>query len=448
MRQFDLVVIGTGSAGATAAFACREAGWNVAIIDSRPFGGTCALRGCDPKKVLVGLAELADWSRRMHAKGITNEVHVDWPALMRFKRSFTEPVPAQRERSFAEAGIVAFHGRAHFTDRTTVQVGAESLAARFVLIACGAKPMDLRIPGEEYLTTSEGFLELDTLPDRIVFVGGGYISFEFAHVAARMGARVQILHRGQRPLEGFDPDLVEQLTKASRDLGIDIRLDTEVFAIERQNGTLVVRVKQSGTEERFTADLVVHGAGRVPEIDDLRLDVAGVARTKRGVVVNEYLQSTTNPSVYAAGDAAAGPGLPLTPVAASEGEVAAENLLHGNRRTVNFRGLASIVYTVPALAAVGLREAEARERGLRFHVRRGDTSGWYSSRRLGVEHSGYKVLVDEREGLVLGAHILGPHAEELANLFSLAIHSGIPAKELGRPPYAYPTGASDIEYMV
>ncbi|MDE2571583.1 MAG: NAD(P)/FAD-dependent oxidoreductase [bacterium] len=448
MKQFDLIVIGTGSAGVTTAFACREAGWSVALIDSRPFGGTCALRGCDPKKVLVGLAELADWSRRMHRKGITNEIHVDWPALMRFKRSFTEPVPAKRERSFAEAGIAAFHGRARFTDRTTVQVGAESLAARFVVIANGAKPMDLGIPGQEYLTTSEGFLDLDTLPDRIVFVGGGYISFEFAHVAARIGAHVQILHRGQRPLGGFDPDLVEQLTRASRDLGIDIHLNTEVLAIEKQNGQLVIRAKQSDTEERFAADLVVHGAGRVSEIDDLRLDVACVARTKRGVAVNEYLQSTTNSSVYAAGDAAAGPGLPLTPVAATEGEIVAENLLHGNRRTANFNGLASIVYTVPALAAVGLGEAGARERGLRFHVRAGDTSTWYSPRRLGVEHSGYKVLIDEREGLILGAHILGPHAEELANLFSLAIHRGIPAKDLGNAPYAYPTGASDIEYMV
>src|SRR2546425_613916 len=175
-RKFDLIVIGTGTAGSAAANQCRKAGWEVAIIDSRPFGGTCALRGCDPKKVLVGAAELIDWIRRMEGEGVSSkEAKIDWSSLMRFKRTFTDPVPDNREKGYAKAGIAAFHGRTHFLDQTSLQVGDDTLTGRFILIAAGAKPATLDISGEEHLTTSDEFLELEQLPQRIIFVGGGYI---------------------------------------------------------------------------------------------------------------------------------------------------------------------------------------------------------------------------------------------------------------------------------
>ena len=159
-RKFDLVVIGTGSAASAVASRCRSAGWQVAIIDSRPFGGTCALRGCDPKKVLVGAAEAVDWVRRMKGKGIRGEeLRIDWQELMRFKRSFTEPVPKNREGGFAKAGIAAFHGRARFVGPTSVQVNDDVLEGRYVVIAAGQKPADLKIHGTEHLTTSERFLD-------------------------------------------------------------------------------------------------------------------------------------------------------------------------------------------------------------------------------------------------------------------------------------------------
>jgi glutathione reductase (NADPH) len=448
-KPFDLVVIGTGSAASTVASRCRAAGWQVAIIDSRPFGGTCVLRGCDPKKVLVGAAELMDWNRRMEGKGVhADQWRIAWPELMRFKRSFTDPVPKSREESFIRAGIVAFHGRARFVSPKAVQVGEDVLEGRYILVATGARPVGLAIPGEEYVTTSDQFLELDELPRRMVFIGGGYISFEFAHVAARAGAQVTVLHRGARPLERFDPDLVDQLAEKTRALGIDLQLQAEAKRIERVSGHLAVRASVARETREFEAEVVVHGAGRVPEIDDLNLAAAGVEWDKRGVKVNAYLQSVSNAAVYAAGDAAASSGFPLTPVAAYEGKVVAANLLEGNHRRVEYSSIPTVVFTIPPLASVGLGEATARERGLQFQVHRQVTTGWYSSRRIGEDCSGFKILVEESSGRILGAHLLGSQAEELINVFALAMRAGLRASDLKESIFAYPTHASDVQYML
>jgi len=251
--------------------------------------------------------------------------------------------------------------RSRFVGPTTLQVGEETLKGRFVVIAAGMVPADLKIPGTGYLTTSDQFLELNELPRRIVFIGGGYIAFEFAHVAARAGSQVTVLHRGPRPLALFDPDLVDQLVERTRELGIDVHLGTEAIGIEKSFAQLIVRAVASGETGTFQAEMVVHAAGRVPEINDLNLDVAGIEWDKRGVRVNEFLQSVSIPSVYAAGDAAASGGPPLAPVASYEGQIVATNLLNGNRETPNYLGIPSVVFTIPQLAAVGLSESEASE---------------------------------------------------------------------------------------
>lgn len=448
-RMFDLVVIGTGSGASTVATKCRRAGWSVAIVDSRPYGGTCALRGCDPKKVLVGAAETVDAFRRLQGKGVEAErARICWPDLMRFKRTFTEPVPERREKSFAKAGIATFHGRARFVGPRSVRVGDKTLEGRYVHVATGARPMDLKIRGEELLTTSDQFLELDELPSRIVFLGSGYISFEFAHVAATAGAQVTMLEMLGRPLAGFDPDLVAMLAERTRRMGIDLRVETRVEAIEKQGSRLMVRAATPGGPAAFESDMVVHGAGRVPDIDDLDLEKAGVEfDARKGIRVNEYMQSVSNPAVYAAGDAAAG-GLPLTPVAGAEARVAASNLLEGNRTRIEYPPIPSVVFTLPPLASVGLQESEAVAKGLKLETHYARTSSWYSSRRVSEEYSGYKVLVDEDSGRILGAHLLGPHAEELINLFALAMRCGMTSADIKQTIFAYPTLGSDMAYMV
>jgi glutathione reductase (NADPH) len=447
--NFDLVTIGTGVAASTVSSACRGAGWEVAVVDSKPFGGTCALRGCDPKKVLVGASEAVDWVTRMKGKGIENGAGLEWRDLIRFKRTFTDPVPKQREESLAKAGIAAFHGRARFVDATTVEIGEHVLKARHAVIAAGAKPARLNIRGEDLLTTSEQFLDLDTLPQRIAFVGGGYISFEFAHVAARAGVKVTLLHRDARPLPGFDPDLVSLLVHWSRAAGIDVQLETTVEGIEKTSHGLAVHASSAGKKREFEADLAVHGAGRTPDIEDLGLDAVGVEWDKRkGVKVNEYLQSVSNPAVYAAGDAAASGGPPLTPVAGYEGGIVAANLLKGNHAKGNYLGTPTVVYTTPPLAAVGLQEKAASEQGLKFKTNHAETSEWYSSRRIGEKCSGFKVLLEENTDRILGAHLLGANSEDVINIFALAIRLGISAAQLKEMIFTYPTRSSDVEYML
>jgi glutathione reductase (NADPH) len=219
----------------------------------------------------------------MKGKGIrAAKLQIDWPELMRFKRSFTEPVPKRREDEFAKADIAAFHGRARFTGPTTVRVGEETLVGRYVVIATGQAPADLEISGAEHLTTSDQFLELDEFPRRILFIGGGYIAFEFAHVAALAGSQITVLHRGLRPLALFDPDLVDQVVERTRELGIDVHLGTEAIGIEKSSAQLTVRAVAAGKTDMFQTDMVVHAAGRVPEIKDLDLDAAGIEWEKRG----------------------------------------------------------------------------------------------------------------------------------------------------------------------
>ncbi|NJN91312.1 MAG: NAD(P)/FAD-dependent oxidoreductase [Leptolyngbyaceae cyanobacterium SL_5_14] len=445
-QKFDLIVIGTGTAGSIIAKECRSAGWRVAIIDSRPFGGTCALRGCDAKKVLVGAAAVVDWAQRMQGKGITfQDLQINWQELMQFKRTFTEPVPQKREKTYADAGIEAFRGEAKFVDETTVQVGDEQLHGRYVAIATGAEPAPLGIAGEEHLTHSDQFLELETLPRHIVMIGGGYISMEFAHVAARAGAQVRILHQGSRPLEPFDPDLVERLVEATRDLGIDLQVNAKVKGIKQQADRLVVQAETEQGEATFDTEMVVHGAGRVPAIQALNLEKAGIKSEKKGISVNDYLQSISNPQVYAAGDISASGAPPLTPVSSIEGHVVANNLLQGNHHKPDFTEIPSMVFSLPSLASVGLQEKTAREQGLKFKtLYESDTSDWYFSRRINEPYSGFKVLVEEGSDRILGAHLLGSYAEELVNLFALAIRYKLSTEDLKRTTFAFPTAASNL----
>jgi glutathione reductase (NADPH) len=450
-RRFDIIVVGTGVAGSAIARRCRAAGRKVAIIDERPFGGTCQLRGCDPKKVLRAAAEPVTSIERLAEPDVGVFIQVpipDWRALMKFKRRFTDPVSKSKEASFADAGIVALHGTARFVSANALTVEDELLEADNFVIAAGSRPAPLPIEGAELLASSEDFLNLDTLPRSIVLVGGGYIAMEFAHLAVRASVDVTMLQRGERLLGGFDPDLVDLLVERTHDLPVDVRPGTAVTAVERVGSGFRVHADQEGRHLRFDADLVVHAAGRVPNLDSLGLEKGNVHVGKRGIEVDAHLRSVTNPRVFAAGDAAAS-GMPLTPKASHDAEVIAANLLAGEpTRQADYTGMPSVVFSVPPLARVGLLEEEALAQGLRFRVNQAVTDDWFSTQRLNETCSGHKVLIEEDSGRILGAHLVGPHADEVINLFALAIRHGIPAKALAETPFAYPTGGSDVSAML
>ena len=446
--SYDLIVIGGGTGGNGVARMAANAGWKVASIDREPHGGTCALRGCDPKKMLIAVTEGVEWAANMKGKGLEAVTSVDWPGMMAFKRTFTDAMPPRIESGLEKAGVDVLHGEVRFTGTDSIELNGETLRAKHFHIATGARPMTLDIPGEENLTTSTEFLELTERPDRIAFVGGGFIAMEFAHVAKRAGAsEVTVLEMMDRPLGPFDPDLVEMLVKATEELGVDLRTEAKVLSVDKRGGEYVVTIQRPSGTETLTCDLVVHGTGRVPNIDGLNLEAAGVEYGRRGIRVTAAMR-TTNQAIFAAGDCADS-GLNLTPVSAFEGRVAGKNLLAGKDvREVNYPPIPSVVFTLPMVATVGLSEAAAREQGLKFETHFEKTDSWYSSLRVGAKWTGFKVLVEQDSGKILGAHLIGPGAEEQINLFAMAMGSGQTANQIKAMIFAYPSYASDIGSMV
>ena len=334
-----------------------------------------------PKKVLVGAAEAIDHVRRMRSHGLAgDEPVITRDELIRFKRSFTAPVPAMKQKSFAKKGIDPRQGRAKFCGPRSVEVDGRVLEGRFVLIAVGAVPMRLGISGEEHIVTSTDFLELERLPKRIVLLGGGFIAAEFANIAAQAGAQVTVIEQIDRMLAPFDPDLVGWLMEKFHEIGIHVRLRTRVTAIEKNSNGLTVRATANGKDEVFEADLVLHAAGRVPDLESLDLAAAGVMTAKGRLELNEFLQSVSNPAVYAVGDAASS-GPALTPVAGHDAKVAAANMLDGNHEVPNYLGVPSVAFTTPPIASVGMSEQQVRDRGTKFRMKSEKVSSWYAAMR-------------------------------------------------------------------
>lgn len=363
---------------------------------------------------------------------------------MKHKHGFTDPVPQNMEDSLTNNGIDTLHGVARFADKNSIEIDGTRYEATHFLIATGARPRPLDFPGHEHLVDSTDFLDLEVLPPRILFVGGGFISFEFAHISARAGSAPTIIDRGARPLKGFDPDLVELLINRGSEAGIELKRSTTITGIEKSESGYRVSVERAGQLENMQFDLVVHGAGRTPELAGLHLEAAGVEWDEHGVHVAAHLQSTTNPAVYAAGDSANSPGMPLTPVAVFEGKVAASNMLNATTTVPDYAGVPTAVFTIPELARVGMLEQEAKDQGIDVDVRYSDTSGWYSNYRIGETTAAAKILIDGSSDRIVGAHLLGPEYGELINFLALAMKLDLTTRQLKSMTAAYPTVGSDL----
>ncbi|WP_207260484.1 NAD(P)/FAD-dependent oxidoreductase [Desulfovibrio sp. Huiquan2017] len=448
-QTFDVIVIGSGPAGGIVARKLGDAGLDVAVVEKNGWGGVCPLRGCEPKKTLADMAHEVVRVRDMAGHGVAGNARVDWAALMRYKHSVIDPISGAVFDSFHGRGITTIHGRARFTGPDTVEVDdLGPLSARHIVVAVGAVTRKLGIPGEELLLTSDGFLDLETLPESMIFIGGGFISFEFAGIAAASGARATILHRSGRVLKGFDESLSHKLILAMQDQGVAVHVNHPVKAVEPfDDGVRVFVNGPDDVEMEFVAAAAVSGAGRVPDLDGLGLDKAGVESGGHGIKVDEYMRSTSNPVVYAAGDCAE-PGHPLTPVAVLQAETVVRNILEERSARSDLGGTAGAVFTHPVLACAGLLEEQAREQGYDFKVYEGDAAKWSEHRRLGMNHAGYRVLVERGTDRILGAHYLGAHAEEVANIFGLAIRCNLTREDLLAQPWAYPSFGYAVRYML
>ena len=449
MQNYDVVVVGSGSGGQTAAYTLCEYGLRVAVVENSPTpGGVCALAGCQAKKYFYEATETVARSRHLAGKGISQPARADWAAVLAQKNAFTDPIPAGTRTGLEGSGIDFFAGTAAFQNPETMVVDGQALEARFFILATGARPMPLPFAGADQLVTSTDFLARDFLPPRVVFVGGGFISFEFAHFTARLGpaAGTTILEVAPRPLGSFDSEMVEALMEASRSEGIDIHTGVNIVAVEKIVDGWVVRTEGGD----FEADLVVHGAGRVAAIDALELEAGDVAFTRGGITVDAEMR-TSNPRVFAVGDCAA--SLQLARVADYEGYVAAKNILAavegGAGARIDHRTVPTVLFTYPQYAMVGATEDALRSEGVRYYKNSDKKIGWPTYKRVGLAHAAFKVLVDA-DNHILGAHVISDNAAGLINTFKQAMIDGQTADKLfwDNVMSPYPSRESDIIYML
>lgn len=451
MKKYDAIVVGSGTAGQTAAHILNDHGLDVALVEKsdRP-GGVCALAGCQAKKWFYEVTETAARARHLEGKGVSRPPETDWGAILAEKNSFTAKVPDATVKGLKGAGIDYIPGNARFSDHDTLAVDGKPLKASYFVLAVGARPGSLPFDGSEHLTVSRDFLELDRLPEKIVFVGGGFISFEFAHFAARLGPEnrsIKILEVADRPLGAFDAEMVSLLVAASQEDGIEVITGVKIDGVEKKGSGFAVHL---GSGKVHEADLVVHGAGRAANIEGLGLDDAGIQTEKRGIAVDPSLR-TTNPSVFAVGDCAA--TLQLARVADSEARVAAEAILAeregGAPPKIEYSAAPALLFTYPQYGMIGKTEDALKEENVRYFKSAGKNLSWPTYRRVGMRHAAYKILVDE-DNRILGGHILSDNASGLLHTLRLAMVTGMTAGDLHRLSIMtpYPSRESDLIYML
>jgi glutathione reductase (NADPH) len=445
-NTYDVIILGGGNAGFGVSTVVHDAGKRIAFVEERDFGGTCPNRGCTPKKVLVAAAHALHEIEMAGCHGIeVGAARLDWPRLIAREKEMISHIPGSMAAVAEQRGDV-FRGSARFVGSNTVKVNDTVLEGENIVIATGSKSRPLPIPGAELMITSDEVLSEEKQPGEVVFIGGGVIAMEFSHVYARAGTRVTILEVMERLLPRVEADAVAAVQTESERIGIDVKTRVTVEAISEVNGRLRVAYQHNGKKLTVDADRVVNGAGRIANVDALDLDAGEVKYNGVAIEIDDYLRSTSNRSVWVCGDCLVS-SAQLSPIATYEGRVVGRNILNGALVKPDYSVIPSCVYTVPALSTVGLTEAEAREKGLNVTVSVNDMTDWFSGKSYAESVAWAKVLVDEGEDRIVGAHMVGHQAEELIHLFSLAMRHGIPASKLKEDIFAFPTFSSDVKNL-
>lgn len=440
-EQYDVVVIGGGPAGNAMASGLKAQGKTVLIVEADLWGGTCPNRGCDPKKILLSAVEARQAAQHLQGRGLIGAPKIDWPALMAHKRGYTDGINDGTLNGLKGQDIATLHGQAHFQSDNQLAVGDRVVSATDYVIATGQRPAILPITGHEYFKTSTDFLDLDQMPKRVTFVGGGYVGFELATIANAAGADVHVIHHNDRPLKAFDADLVKDLMAAMTADGITFDLNTDVQAITKT----ATGLQLTADNFELTTDLVISSAGRIPNADQLGLANVGVTFDRHGIQVNDHLQ-TANPHIYAIGDVSDTPVPKLTPVAGFEARYLVGELTHPGA-AIKYPVVPTQVFAAPKLAQVGVSAAAATEHPDEYRVNTLDMTKWFTYYRFGAQQAQAKVVVAKASGQVVGATLLSDVSDEMINYFTLLIEKHVTLPDLQRLVLAYPTPASDLQYL-
>jgi glutathione reductase (NADPH) len=437
--DFDLFVIGGGSAGVRCARISAGHGARVGIAEERHWGGTCVNIGCVPKKLLVQAGEYGGWAEDAAGFGwtITKGPH-DWGKLIAAKDREITRLEGIYRKLLTGAGAKVFDGRAVFADAHTVEVGGKRVTAENIVIATGGNPERLDIPGADLGIVSDDAFYLKTMPRHVVMIGSGYIAVEFAGIFAALGAEVHLVYRQPLPLRGFDHDIRESMEEALRAQGIILHPGNTPAKVEADGDR---RILTLGDGQTISTDLVFFATGRRANVKGLGLDRIGVELNAKGAVKVDDQLRTTQPHIYAMGDVT--DRVNLTPVATAEGHALADSLFGNNPRTISLRNIPSAVFTTPPLATVGLTEEEASALGpvdiylTRFTPMRHNLSG--RARKTTM-----KLVVDKATQKVVGAHMLGEDAAEIMQGIAIAVAMGATKADFDRTIGIHPTAAEEF----
>ena len=447
--DYDLIVLGAGSGGLATAKRAASHGARVAIVEDDRVGGTCVIRGCIPKKLMVYAGHFGHTFADAAGYGWSaGEPTLDWTALVASRDDAVRRLEATHERLLAEAGVELLRGHGRVTGEQTVDVGGRPVSGQRLLIATGAAPVLPELEGIEHCITSDGFFEMKQKPERAIIVGGGYIACEFAGILNALGVETVQFIRRDLPLRGFDEDLRRELLEAMRSAGVDVRTESKVERIRSAGQGLVVEaVGPQGSYELSGDAALVYAVGRRPKTSGLGLEEIGVGLDRGGAVACDENGRTDVASIFAVGDVTGRAA--LTPVAIQAGRALAERLYAGSSATMSYEGIPSAVFTDPPIGSVGLTEEQAVQRcgvdGVQtFRSRFQPLLHMLTDRKVATF---VKLIVDSRDDRVLGCHIIGHDAGEIIQGFAVAMKAGATKADFDATVGIHPSTAEEFVTM-
>ncbi|WP_230768944.1 glutathione-disulfide reductase [Sphingomonas sp. Leaf4] len=444
--EYDLFVIGAGSGGTRAARVSAAYGAKVAVAEEYRVGGTCVIRGCVPKKLLVYGAHFAEDLRDANAFGwdVPAQCHFSWERLRDNVLAEVDRINGAYTATLENHGVDILHERATVTGPHSVKLsGGREITAERILIATGATPAVPSCPGAEHGITSNEAFHLDAIPKRILIAGAGYIANEFAGVFHQLGAHVILINRSDVILRGYDESIRDRLLQISMTKGIEFRFHAEFEGIEKgDDGCLTVRMSN---HEPVTVDMVMFATGRTPNTDGLGLESAGVVLDEKGAVqVNDEAQ-TACPSIYAVGDVTN--RVQLTPVAIREGQAFADRTYGGKDVRVDYVNIPSAVFSHPPMAGVGMTEGEAKSKLGSVKVYLSDFRPMKNVLAGRNERALYKMICDDVTGRIVGLHMIGPDAPEILQAAAIAVKAGLTKDAFDETVALHPTMAEELVLM-